>query len=260
MYLNIVKRSILFQFLLKLWFQECDSPPLALCPLLAAAANLSLLPLLFYLPLYLGPQGSSFIPVLITLSHSSLTHLGLKLPLPEMSWWLFLSASRLKLPETHLLFLADHRHLKLMCPAWTSDVMSPDLLICMYSLPQWIIRPFPPSCKAESWEPSWVVSYTSSFIFGPCSSSGAKPHHMPSSPSPRLLLYWIVFFPSLHVVPRLLTHAGNAPSTHGCSAILQKYKYINSLLNTLKCLSIPFWIKLKFFSKASYITWHLFSI
>lgn len=76
---------------------------------------------------------------------------------------------------------------------------------------------------------------------------------MTSSLCSQLVLFWIILFPSLHVLSCLLTHKSNSSSTYCCSTFLQKCKYINSLFNILKYLFISFWIKLKSFSILYYL-------
>lgn len=105
-------------------------------------------------------------------------------------WWLlptFLSESRFSYSQTHSSTWLVHRHLKLMCPNWTSYVVSPDLLISVYILPQLIIKPFIQSLRAESWEASWTISYTSSLSVS-SGSSVTKSRQVPSCQSSQLLL------------------------------------------------------------------------
>lgn len=66
--------------------------------------------------------------------------------------------------QNYLLLVTKHRHLKLMCPAWSAYVISPDLFTCMYILLQWITRLFTQSPKAESWWPFPTLCPSSSAL------------------------------------------------------------------------------------------------
>lgn len=157
----------LFEFLLNLWFQKCHSP-LVLCHFLAVALYHSLLVPLLLLPFILVPG-----PHLHILTHFLTLHIW--------AWgfhyqWLLptlLSESRLNLSQIYLLDLVG----PFMCPDWTY-VISPDLLICMYIVPQVITKSFTQSLRPESWDSFLNLIPPLQY------SSVTESYQMPSSPSP----------------------------------------------------------------------------